>query len=308
MGKYVDFKSALEKLLHSCVIGDQKQIEEDQYKLLWEASNFYELISNFIFLDKIGINLDFGSSIIKRGTQLYRIRSYNEQTDYDDPNEWSPPPSRPQNRANRKGNEALYLGSTENVCLLETHVAYNYKYVIGTYECQEDIIVGGFPSYDMNNNLRTLAAIILNAFLIAPARGEKNDEMFEYLDSYFCNITLDNLCDIKQNVLNATEELKLPYKFAVLFQTNMLYYYTNQICEIIEKRYSDGIRYSSCYMPVETPGIVCSDYNIALYTPGIAKLKKVSHSVKTHINTSNTPKNGVNIAKILLEGRNANMT
>lgn len=300
MAEIVDYKNTLKKYFSAVKSGDELMIDKEKYNLLWEVSSLVELIPNYIFLDSIGISFDFGSSTIKKGTRLFRIRDYNTDTDYSSEKEWQPSPYKTQGRVNAQGEEALYLGSTEMVCALETHQRYSNQYVLGEYECTEDIMIGGFLSYDKNNNLHNIASTVLNAFLIAPSRCDKNKNLFEYLETTLGSIQIDDLCSISDNVLNAEEERILPYKFAVLNQREQLHNLTNKICSIIKKQYPEGIRYSSCFFPAETPGILCSDYNLALYPEGIKKLNFLGFSIKT-IDYNNLDKfNEVNIAKAYL--------
>ena len=225
---------------------------------------------------------DFGKSIIPRGTKLYRIRCYEDNTDFSNPNQWKAPPHKPQNRANIKGQEALYLGSTETICLLEAHIKKDDIYALGIYEATENIEVGGFLAYHSNNKFYNLSGMILNAFLIAPSRSLRNEELFSYLDSHYGLLTLDDLADINDVIENGA--LELPMKFGVLNQLDKYYDLTNQLCNILSEDTPNGIRYSSCYLPMQTMGIECSDFNIVLYSEGISKVKLVDHKIKTNIN------------------------
>jgi len=300
MEKENDFKDALLKFKKVLDTGNQEEIEKEKYNLLWKVGNLFELIANYVFLDEIGVSFDFGSSVIKKGTKLFRIRDYNDKTDFSNPDQWKPSPFKSQGRINPEGKEVLYLGSSEMVCVLETHKRYPQKYALGEYECNEDITVGGFLSYVQNNNLYNIAATVLNAFLIAPSRCAKNKELFNYLEQKFGSITLDDFVSLKNTVLDPKEEIKLPYKFALLNQGEKHYDLTNMLCKIMEKQYPEGIRYSSCFIPMETPGIVCSEYNIALYSSGINKLKFRGFSVKTIGGKNPELINDVNLAKVYL--------
>lgn len=300
MENEVNLKKSLQKLVTALELGDQDSIKKEKYQVLWEAGNLFELVANYVFLDEIGVDFDFGSSVIKKGTKLFRIRDYNDKTDFSNPNEWTPSPFKNQGRINPEGKEVLYLGSSEIVCALETHKHYPQKYALGEYECIEDLEVGGFLSYDPNNHFHTIAATILNAFLIAPSRCDKNKKLFDYLEQKFGSISLDDLSSLKNTVLDPKEEIKLPYKFALLNQGEKHYNLTNMLCKIIEKQYPDGIRYSSCFIPMETPGIACSEYNIALYPPGIKKLRFTDFSIKTIDCKNSEMINDVNLAKIYL--------
>lgn len=277
----VNIKESYAKYLNSLNNGCKDDIEKAKYNLLFEASNFLEIIVNYITLYKFGLKYDFGKRIIPKGTALYRIRCYETNTDFSNLNQWQAPPHRPQNRANIKGQEALYLGSTETICLLETHIKKNDMYALGIYEVAEDIEVGGYLSYNLNNILHNMAGMILNAFLIAPSRSQRNKELFSYLDSKYGRISINDLTDI--NELNRNGGLELSVKFGVLNQLEKYYNLTNQLCTILSKDTPDGIKYSSCYLPIETVGIECSDFNIVLYNKGISKIKFVEHKIKTNV-------------------------
>jgi len=291
---------ALIKLQLAVNNGDKKEISKEKYNVLWTIENLFELIVNYVFLDRIGFSFDFGSSTIKKGTKLFRIRDFKDEIDFSNPIEWEPSPYRNQGRINQKGKEVLYLGSSEMICVLETHQHYPKKYALGEFICTEDITVGGFLSFDFNNHLHTLAATVLNAFLIAPARGEKNQALFDYLEKRFGTVTVDDISSLKQCLMDAKEEIKLPYKFALLNQNEEYYNLTNELCAIIEKQYPEGIRYSSCYIPAETPGIECSEYNLALYSEGIRKVKFTDYSIKTIDCTNPETFNDVTLAKVYL--------
>lgn len=252
-------------------------VENEKYKLLCEASNLLEIVTNYIALESMGISFDFGKSVIKKGTKLYRIRIYDENTDFADERQWNPAPHRPQNRANREGQEALYVGSTELLCLLETHVEFQQKYVLGTYECLQDIEVGGFLNFIEKCKLHNVACTVLNAFLIAPSRSDKNQELFSYLDSIYA-VKLSDFGDL--HFIDDNEELELPFRFGVLNQRDKYYELTNRLCTILMRYTPCGIRYSSCYLPLEAPGIECNNYNLALYHDGISKIKFLDYQIK----------------------------
>ena len=176
--------------------GNTKAIEQAKYALLTDAISILGIVVNYIALGQNGIHFDFGTSRIRKGTQLFRIRRYQPNIDFDDLSAWEPNPNRPQGRANRQGQEALYLGSTETVCLLETHTAIGQQYALGSYECIDDVVVGGFLRFDSANKLHNIAGMVLNSFLIAPSREERNLDLFGFLDMHYGRILLDDLCDL----------------------------------------------------------------------------------------------------------------
>lgn len=281
----VNLKEAYIKYLDILNSGREDDIKKAKYNLLFEASNFFEVVVNYVTLYKFGLKCDFGKSIISKGTKLYRIRCYEKDIDFSNPSQWKAPPHRPQNRANTKGQEALYLGSTETICLLEAHIKKSDVYALGIYEVTEDIEVGGYLSFDPNSELHNVAGMILNAFLIAPSRSQRNKELFSYLDSQYGVLSLDDFADM--NGLKENGGLQLSMKFGVLNQLDKYYNLTNQLCSILSKETPDGIRYSSCYLPFETVGIECSDHNIVLYREGISKIKFVEHKIKINIQDFN---------------------
>lgn len=118
----INLEEAYVKYLNSLNNGNDAIINKAKYNLLFEASNLLQVIVDYIAINKLGLDYDFGKSIIPRGTRLYRIRCYENDIDFSNPDQWKAPPHKPQNRANTKGQEALYLGSTETICLLEAHI------------------------------------------------------------------------------------------------------------------------------------------------------------------------------------------
>ncbi len=253
-------REKVNKLIEAIKNKDSQKIEKAKYEVLCDCANLFDLVTNYIVLDKFGVNFDFGTSVIKKGTKLYRIRRFNSNTDFNEPSQWTAPPLKPHNRANKKGQEALYLGSTETICLFETHMQTGEKYALATYECTDDIEVGGFCLYK-KDLYHFIAGVTLNACLIAPSRNEINKELFEYLDSFYGDLQPDDIRDWKNN-------FDLPLQFAVLNKRNQYYETTNCITDILRKQTPCGIRYSSCYLPMETLGIVCSDFNVVLYKEG----------------------------------------
>lgn len=263
-------KKLLTDLISAVQCNDAKTIKELKYKILYYGTNLFSVVSNYIFLEKIGIHFNFGSKVIKKGTRFYRIRKFQDGMNINDPKEWDYPPSTPENRANLSGEVALYLGTTEVVCLLETHIQNGETYVLGEYEAIDDITVGGFldcESYKETSYF--LAGVILNAFFIAPSRNDKNSSLFQFLDSHYKNLSPD---DLTYSIAN---DFELPFKFGVLNKRNEFYKTTNSLIESIKHKYKEGFIYSSCYLPVMTVGITSNTYNVVLYEEGMRKVKFV---------------------------------
>ena len=196
----------------------------------------------------------------------------------------------PENRANKSGEPALYLGTTENICILETHIRKNEKYVLGEYEVTEDIILGGFLDWEDHKSMKKyLAGVILNAYLIAPSRVEKNRELFDFIEARYNGYTLNDL------QMKEAKELDLPLKFGYLNKREEFYKTKNKLLKSIKRKYPEGLSYSSCYIPLATVGITCSDTNVVLYKKGMNKIRFVRSTIKTN----NAKFNGIDILKLM---------
>lgn len=249
------------------------RLVEETYRYIINASDVLDALSKYTVASIFQVPMDFDKSIIPKGTKLYRIRRWNPKEDFSQQNAWTSAPSKPQGRCNRQGQEALYLCSRPELCLLETHIQHNEKYVLGIYECTEDIMLGGFLN-GITSPAHDIVCHILNAFLIAPARGENNRELFEYLDKHYGPLTIN---DAKYE-----HDLELPFRIGVINQRETYYNITNALCDTITQKYPQGIRFSSCFIPLETSGIRSDAYNVVLYQHGIPSIKFVKSRVITH--------------------------
>ena len=251
----------------------------DIYKDLLESSNIEEILGKYICNSEHGLYYDFGSTLIPKGTKLYRIRSYHENTDYSNPKEWAPSPSRKQNRCNSEGEEAIYLANNEILCILETYIQKGDTYVLGEYVTIEDIKVGGFIYFPFNNesSWKWYVGMILNMFLIAPCRNEKNKNLFELLDSAYDD---QDFSKIRLEDIRAKNNMEVSFRIGKIVQKNF-YKITNKLCSILKRHTPEGIRYSSCYVPIETVGITFSAYNLVLYSSGISKIKFSNYVIKS---------------------------
>lgn len=263
----------LTELFNAIVTNNQNKVHDMKYTCLFDGTNLFDIVVNYVFLSDTLVDFDFGFDVIKKGTTLYRIRRYLENVDFSNPKQWQPAPTRPENRCNLQGEEALYVATDEIVCLLETHIKKGEKYVLAQYEVTEDIIVGGFISFEKHNAKQFNAGRVLNAALIAPSRSDINDSLFLVLEEKLGNIGLYDM-SLKDDIL-------LPFKFALLNKKNDSYHgFTNKLCAQLKKKYPDGIRYSSCYLPLETPGISSNYHNYVLYKSSLSKLQFLRYQIK----------------------------
>lgn len=271
----LEARTYLELMNYTKLINDQKMFFDNRDRLLIAGNSLFDIIPNYLFLAELGVAPHFQGRKIAKGRKLYRIRKYNSETDFSNPSEWTAPPLeyRQQNRANKVGQEALYLADSEHLCLWETHITKGEKYALATYECQEDIAVGSLSFLDSENINLNLASFVINAFFMAPARKEnENVDIFEYLDERFGRVLP---CDLK-----IEDGFLLSYKFGVMNQKHQHYELTNKIADSIATFFPDGIKYSSCYMPLENGGLGCPSNNIVLYNGGISKIKYIEHRIE----------------------------
>lgn len=259
----------------------------DIYKDLFDMPDILGVLCKYIAQSEYGFKYDFGTTIIPKGTKLYRIRRYSKDTDFLNPSEWSPAPSKPQNRCNRAGEAALYLGSTELICLLETHIGRGEQYALAEYDVIKDIEVGGFIYVRPDESKwKFFAAMLFNAFLIAPSRNEINKELFKILDNYFDDTDYSKIGLSTLTTVN--DEIRLSWRLGRINQRDEYYSITNKMCEILKRKTPNGIIYSSCFISMETVGIQCSEYNICLYESGMKDVKFTNATIKTNINKFNS--------------------
>lgn len=259
----------------------------DIYKDLFDMSDVLGVLCKYISQSECGFTYDFGTTIIPKGIKLYRIRRYSKDINFSNPSEWLPAPNKPQNRCNRAGESALYLGSTELICLLETHIESGAQYVLAEYEVTKDIEVGGFLYVNPNESKwKVFAAMLFNTFLIAPSRNEINKELFKILDNYFDDIDYSKIG--LSTLITTDDEIRLSWRLGRINQRDKYYSITNKMCEILKRKTPNGVRYSSCFVPIETVGIQCSEYNICLYESGMKDVKFTNATIKTNINKFNS--------------------
>lgn len=296
-----DFDNAFKNLLNAICNKNVDEINKYKYEALWDANDLLSVVFNYLFIcQKLGVDFDFGKSKIEKGMAFYRIRRFEDGVDFSNENEWRPSPYKKMNRANSEGETALYLGSNEFVCVLETHLQENERYVLGKYECVESFDAGGFFSVDKKNNLHMFASMLLNACLIAPARESKNDMLFSYLESKLSGLRLDNLGNVEKNLLDGHEEFILPFKLGYVIQKNT-YELTNALCNVLKKSFPKAIRYSSCYAPIEGGGFESNAFNLAVFENGLPHFRWVGFEQKTNAAKNGYPLTDVNVAKMFIE-------
>lgn len=272
-------------------------MKNDIYEeLFFNALNPFIMLREYIEESKRGVPYCFKERIIPKGTVLYRIRKYSENIDFSNPSEWTPNPKKSRNRCNNEGETALYLGNTELVCLLETQIGFNEKYALGEYLTTEDIEVKAFTNVHPNEGTwKFLVCLILNAFLISPANNKNNENLFKVINEYLND-------DCLKNLFKTIKHPSFPLKLGYIFQNEDYYEITNSLCDTLKNKNTKGICYSSCFIPFETVGIECSNYNVCLYENSLKSLEFIKAEVKT-----NTKKfTGINAIEMILKGEKNN--
>ena len=266
----------------------------DIYKDILDMPDVLGAVCKYIANSKCGFQYDFGYTILPKGSILYRIRSYKSTTDYSDIKEWGPSPYKQQNRCNQEGETALYLGSSESICLLETNTKYGEQYAIARFEVVKDIELGGFIYIKPEeSNWKKTVGSLLNSFLIAPSRSKNNEDVLKLLDSVYTDRNFDDIS--LRDVIKGN--LVLPFRIGAINRREEYYKITNELCSVIKGKYPKGMRYSSCWIPFETVGIECSEYNIVLYEEGLDSIRYLDYEIKT--NTSKISQKSV--AEVLIQ-------
>ena len=122
MNDYPEFKKVCNELFQAIDNNDENEIKRLKINALYTATSYYDIILNYLALEAFGIHYDFGNYVIPKGTILYRIRRLDKPFNINDLKEWTPSPLRHENRANRQGEEAIYLNVMPDICILETHL------------------------------------------------------------------------------------------------------------------------------------------------------------------------------------------
>jgi len=268
--------------------GSNNITDELWYNSLCRYENYINILLKWLFLCEQGFYLNTPTQVLKKGTKLYRVRPFEVNTDFGQAKEWMANPNKTQNRANKQGEAVLYLSSTPDLCPLETFLNKGEKYALGEYVVSDNILTISFCDITHKHDAYDIIAIILNAFFIAPARNEKNVELFKFLDDFFSNI---NLYDMPPESFNQEEVFKdlikidLSLRFGAMNKKTQLYEITNIMSNALVNssgRKADALRYSSCFIPIETAGIISNTYNIALFESGFNKVKFTNHEIKTY--------------------------
>jgi len=281
-------KHLMEEVCRLLNSGSHEITDEVWYNLLGRYKNYFNLVITWLFLHSIGFHINVPTNIIAKGTKLYRVRPFEEDIDFRQDKEWRANPKRTQNRANKQNQPALYLSSTPFLCELETFLKIGDKYVLGEYVVSEDIQTVSFCDVKHKHDAYHVLAIILNAFFIAPSRNEKNVDLFEFLDKLFSDINLDDMppeCYSDDELYKDMIKVDLPLRFGAMNRRNQLYEITNRMSDALiysSDHKANAIRYSSCFVPIETACIISNAYNLALFEDGFNKVKCVNHEIKIY--------------------------
>ena len=84
MSKKEEFRDLIQKYIIAKKSNKIEDVIQAKCDLILYDANFISVISNYIALYENGIDLKYGSYIIDKGTQLYRIRYFDNNTDFSD--------------------------------------------------------------------------------------------------------------------------------------------------------------------------------------------------------------------------------
>lgn len=179
---------------------------------------------------------------IAKGKEFYRIRRIDDKHDPNDPREWEPVPSQyaKRGRFNERGESVLYVSSTPEYLEREVRLSENDEYYLAKYVCKEAFKVGTFLG--VNNQANTLIHKVAMAVSCSDDLTETENKLIN--DYYEC-IKNQSLFELSVDMLASM------YIYRMIPE---LYDVTNRLGKLVLRRNSNGIRYSSVFVPIELSG------------------------------------------------------
>ena len=262
------FNKIIEKYLEN----DLDDLYDLQIKFLSNI-DYSDILGRMALMIYIGLPLKTLPVILKKGTKLYRIRRGINSNNINDEDEWKPNPKKTKNRFNDEGEEALYLASSDVLCLLELHIKKDEDYAIAQYEVLEDINLGTFDKTKTRADINVLS--FLNVVMMIINSSEENITTLKLLDKTLGKMTFEEI--FNNPILNYFA----PFKLGLILKGNDPHFYTRMLSKNFKTCDLDGIRYSSSFLPLGSPLFFVSEYNYVLYSKGIKKIKFLSSERKT---------------------------
>lgn len=271
-------------------------MKNQNVRRLLRCSSIDEFLSMFFGLplsERLDVFTD--SVIIPKGTLLYRARR-DIGKNLTSKEDWELPPAERVDvgRFNKAKHPVLYVGTWDFVLPREIGLQVNDKYYLATYSVKEDIEVGSLlKTNDM------VAALLHKVALTI----ENDNKLFE--EEQKCLKDLDYKSKTLANM--ASEFISPLYIYKCLAKD--LYEVTNKIADLVLKRYPNGIRYCSCYAPIELSGADCVltldgkvNGNYAITDKAVDKLEVINIKHKEYAEEDYKPNLCLMIETFLNEG------
>lgn len=216
-------------------------MQEKNVNKLMSCKSINEFVSMYLGMPKLERKSVLGNRvIIKKGDKLYRARK-DDGSDFSSDNAWklAPPKYTRKGRFNREKKPVLYVGTMEQILPREIGLKPGDKYYIAEYEVLDDIKVGSL--------LKQYSGITMLLHKIAMAvEDETKLTLSEKEALEKLNIKKDEMIELAANSLSSF------YIHRCI--SGDLYEFTNRIFDTILEDNPEGIRYASCYAPIELSG------------------------------------------------------
>ena len=220
--------------------GEGINLREDHIKKLMNWKSLYEFLTMYLGLSyKEKLSVIGDDFIIPNDMVFYRVRKDIGKPLINESDWWMPPQIKTsQGRFNYAGKPVLYLGTMDSVLPREVGLNSGDVYYIAKYRCKNSFRVGSLlKTNDIINYVLHKVAIALvdYSILIAVERRELK----------YQNVNLS-----PWDIVN---DFSSSYYLHHSLRRN-LYDITNKISDLIISRYECGLRYCSCYVPIEMSG------------------------------------------------------
>ena len=251
-------------------------MQEKYIQKLMNCSSINEFVSMFFGLGlKEQLSVMGDRITIPRDTILYRARK-DEGTPLNLKSDWlmAPKDLVKKGRFNYDKKPVLYLSTMDFVLPREIGLKPNEGYYLAKYRCTNDISVGSFlkTSSPVTNLLHIIAMSIESDDKLTPSEIEEL-----------------SLLNKQSNQVESLSGSQLSQLYIHKFLNKSLYDITNKLCDLVLNNNPNGIRYCSCYVPIELSGsnqIVTLDGelegNYALTEKGIENIEYLESEYKIY--------------------------
>lgn len=250
-------------------------MQDELVKRLMNTNSIDDFFSIFFGLDiQEQLSVVGDDFIIPEGTILYRARKDVGIPLLNELDWWMPPESiTEQGRFNCKCNPVLYLGTFDFILPREIGLDVDDTYYLAKYRVKNSFSIGSLLKNDD----------IVNYILHKVAMAIEDDSKLRLEEK--------NALTIRSEIIKPMDfanDFSIPYYLHSYLRKN-LYDITNKVAELVLIKNPYGIRYCSCYTPIEMSGgnfVLTLDGemggNYALTYEGIANLEWISAEKKVY--------------------------